>query len=166
MVFNKKFYFLVLILVFVLIIFSFFQKNNPIRKNDSQRESVSNGTSKSEVILGGKTFSVEVADTNLLRERGLSGHKPLGEYEGMLFIFQKPDRYGFWMKDMLFSLDILWLDENYKIIHIEKNLSPKTYPKVFYPEAESQYVLEISAGSCSMLGIKVGDSLVFIKNNP
>ena len=148
MIFNKKFYFSLLLLVFA-VIFIFFPRNNK----------------KNEVVLGGKTFFVEIADTNAKQVRGLSGHKPLLDNQGMLFIFQKPDKYGFWMKDMNFPIDILWIDSNYKIIHIEKSLAPKSYPKVFYPEAPVQYVLEIPAGSSSALGIKVKDSVTFVKNN-
>ena len=117
-----------------------------------------------EVFLGGKTFSMEIADTDLLREHGLSGHKPLSDRQGMIFIFNKPDLYGFWMKDMLFPLDIIWLDENFKINHIEKSVLPETYPKVFYPEEKSLYVLEVSAGSMDSLGVKVGDYVRYVKN--
>ena len=119
---------------------------------------------KMEVMLGGKTFSVEIADNNISRTRGLSGHAPLSAYGGMIFIFQKADTYGFWMKDMLFPLDIIWIDSNFKINHIESSLSPQTYPKVFYPEGKSLYVLEVSAGQANSLNLEVGDSVKFGKN--
>lgn len=108
-------------------------------------------------------FSVEVADTAYLLEKGLSGHPPLGPMEGMLFVFSSPDTYGIWMKDMLFAIDIIWIDENFKIVHIEKDVSPDTYPKVFYPTAPSKYVLEISAGQIDILKIKIGDSIKISK---
>lgn len=117
-----------------------------------------------EVIVGGKTFFVELAKTETEQNRGLSLHVPLLDNQGMLFVFQKPDLYGFWMKDMLFSLDIIWIDSNLRIIHIEKSILPDTYPKTFYPESKSLYVLEISAGQSDILNIKIGDAVKFIKN--
>lgn len=78
--------------------------------------------------------------------KGLSGKKSLGENQGMLFVFEKPDRYGFWMKEMNFPIDIIWIDENYKIIEITKNLKPDSYPKIFRPKKPAQFVLEINIG--------------------
>lgn len=114
------------------------------------------------ILINTNLFKVEVADNAYTLERGLSGHKPLKSFEGMLFIFDKPSRYGFWMKDMLFPIDIIWIDENYKVTHIEKSVSPDTYPKVFYPGAESLYVLEISAGSSDKTRLKIGDIVEII----
>ena len=117
-----------------------------------------------EVIVGGKTFFVELAKTEVEQNRGLSLHVPLLDNRGMLFVFQKPDLYGFWMKDMLFPLDIIWIDGELRIIHIEKSILPDTYPKTFYPESKSLYVLEISAGQSDILNIKTGDTVKFVKN--
>lgn len=116
-----------------------------------------------EVILGNKTFFVEVAQKRTELERGLSLHVPLLDNQGMLFVFSSEDFYKIWMKDMTFSLDILWIDSNLKINHIEKNVSPDTYPKLFFSEEKSLYVLEISAGQADLLQIKVGDKVGFVK---
>ncbi len=118
---------------------------------------------KGEVFMGGKLFSVEIADTDVTRERGLSGHKPLLDNEGMIFEFKDSKIYRFWMKDMLFPLDIIWIDENLQIVHIEHSLYPETYPKTFFPPTKSLYVLEISAGQSDLLKIKTGDRVVFEK---
>ncbi|HEY4508905.1 MAG TPA: DUF192 domain-containing protein [Candidatus Paceibacterota bacterium] len=115
------------------------------------------------VEMGGKTFSIEVARTNSERAKGLSGHLPLLDDQGMLFVFPKPDKYGFWMKDMNFSIDIIWIDANFKIVHIENSLPPETYPKVFYPETPALYVLEVSNGEVEKLSLKVGDAVKFLK---
>ncbi|OHA99929.1 MAG: hypothetical protein A3H52_02555 [Candidatus Zambryskibacteria bacterium RIFCSPLOWO2_02_FULL_39_26] len=122
-------------------------------------------TYKSEVILAGRVFEVDVVDTNYLLSKGLSGRMSLDEDQGMLFVFQKPDKYGFWMKDMLFPIDIIWFDQNFKIIHVEKSVSPQTYPKIFTPESNSLYVLEISAGQVQKLGIQIGDKTKFWKKS-
>ncbi len=95
--------------------------------------------------------------------RGLSGHKPLTPDEGMLFVFPKAGNYGFWMKDMTFPLDIIWFDQNFHVTHIEKALSPDTYPKTFYPNANSEYVLEVNAGQAATVDLKIGDTATFIK---
>src|SRR3989339_1641882 len=116
-----------------------------------------------EVIVGNNTFYVEVARTKMELERGLSLHVPLLRDQGMLFIFEKEDFYSFWMKDMLFPVDILWIDSNFKVVHAEKSVLPETYPKSFYPKSKSLYVLEISAGLTEALNIKIGDEVKFIK---
>ncbi len=114
-------------------------------------------------MLGGKSFFVEIASTNESKVKGLSFHKPLLEDEGMIFVFDTPDTYGFWMKDMTFPIDIIWIDENLRIVHIEKSLSPSTYPHIFYPESPVRYVLEITSGQSDELKIKIGDTVVFQK---
>ncbi len=118
---------------------------------------------KAKVIVKNKLYIVEVANTTYFLEKGLSGHPPLKNDEGMFFVFQKPDKYGFWMKDMLFPIDIIWIDKDFKIIHIEKSVSPGTYPKVFYPEADSLYVLEVSADEAEKLNLKAGDAIQFLQ---
>ncbi len=106
--------------------------------------------------FGGFTFDVRVSDTEKLRERGLSGLSGLPKNQAMLFVFPKPGIYGFWMKDMLFAIDILWLDRDFKIISFEKNISPETFPKVFYPERPSQYVVELATGALPESTFKSG----------
>jgi uncharacterized protein len=131
-----------------------------LSRNMQQKSAVRTGVN-STVTLGPKVFHVEVADTPALQERGLSGHAPLADNQGMIFIFDKPDNYGFWMKDMLFPLDIIWIGPDWRVTHIEKSLATSTYPQIFYPGAPSLYVLEISSGQSDMLGLKVGDAVRF-----
>ena len=114
-----------------------------------------------QIVLGEKTFTMDVADTEVTQSQGLSGRSELLENGGMIFIFQNPDKYGFWMKDMLFPIDIIWIDQNFKIIHVEKSLLPSSYPKVFTPESLALYVLEIKAGEWEKLNLKIGDRVEF-----
>jgi uncharacterized protein len=116
-----------------------------------------------EVIIRNKSFFVEIARTKIELERGLSLHIPLLNDQGMLFIFPKEELHGFWMKDMTFPIDIIWIDSNLKIVHIEKNISPDTYPKIFSPATKNLYVLEIMAGQTDFLKINVGDRVNFVK---
>jgi uncharacterized membrane protein (UPF0127 family) len=118
---------------------------------------------KSKVIVNGKAFIVDVSDTAYTKTKGLSGRDPLKTNEGMIFLFEKPEKEGFWMKDMKFSIDIIWIDENMSVIHIEKSLSPDTYPKVYYPESPAKYVLEVSSGQADALGLKLGDKIEFYR---
>ena len=120
-------------------------------------------TSESKVILNGKTFSVEVVSTKPALERGLSGHKPLLDNQGMLFVFQKPDNYGFWMKNMFFPIDIIWIGADWKVVHMEKSVSASTYPKIFFPNSPAQYVLEVNSGISDAINLKVGDTAKFVK---
>ncbi|MBA3732948.1 DUF192 domain-containing protein [Patescibacteria group bacterium] len=148
---NKEFLVLGAIMVFglALVLFFYFY---PIKKENLN------------VVLANKTFETEVADTVDLQEKGLSGHVPLLDNQGMLFVFKKADTYGFWMKDMTFPIDILWVSEGKKIVHIERSLTPDSFPKVFYPTGPSLYVFEISAGQSDLLNLKIGDSVKFINN--
>ena len=91
-------------------------------------------------------FVVDVADTQALRTKGLSGSKSLDLDRGLLFDFKEDGKYGIWMKDMNYSLDIIWLDSNMNVVHVEQSISPKTFPKVFTSSTPSRYVLEINSG--------------------
>ncbi len=108
------------------------------------------------VSIGNTTINAEIADTNTTRTLGLSGRDSLEEGNGMLFVFPTADKHGFWMKNMKFSIDIVWADEN-KIIFIEKSVSPTTFPKIFSPLQPSRFTLELPAGFCDTHNIQVGD---------
>ncbi|MDB5260671.1 MAG: hypothetical protein JWN37_902 [Candidatus Nomurabacteria bacterium] len=109
----------------------------------------------------------EVADTPASRELGLSGRAGLRENEGMLFIFDYPGKYGFWMKDMLFSLDIIWINQNGVVVHIERNVTPESYsgvaprsnPQTFVNTIDASYVLEIAAGMSDKYGVYLGSKV-------
>jgi uncharacterized membrane protein (UPF0127 family) len=145
--FSKK---LIVFFTLFCIIIAFFYFVNPKKEIKAVR-------------VGGKDFYVEVASTNLELTRGLSLHLPLTNDQGMLFIFKKDGFYGIWMKDMLFPIDILWIDSNLKVVDVKKDVLPETYPKVFYPKTKNLYVLEIPAGQVDVLKIEIGDVVKFIK---
>jgi len=98
------------------------------------------------IEIEGKTFKLEIADEPEELTQGLSGREKLAQDYGLLFVFPKPGRHGFWMKDMKFPIDIIWLNENREVIGITKNLEPSSYPQVFYPPSEIKYALEINTG--------------------
>lgn len=102
------------------------------------------------------TMTFEVVTTPVQQERGLGGRNIIPDNYGMLFVFSKPDRYGFWMKDMLAPIDIIWLSKDGHIVAIDGSVSPNTYPKAFYPPEVVPYVLETRAGYTHEHGWAVG----------
>jgi uncharacterized membrane protein (UPF0127 family) len=107
--------------------------------------------------IKGTEFKLEVAKTEAERGKGLSGKPSLGANNGMLFVFEEPGNFCFWMKGMRFPLDILWFDSHRHLVHLEKNLSPGTYPKSFCPNDSAKYVLEVNAGTSEYLKLQKGD---------
>ncbi len=91
------------------------------------------------------------------------GRTSLAPDRGMLFIFQKTSRHKFWMKNTLIPLDMIWLDQDKRIIYIEKRVPPcKTRDCPFYgPTQKSLYTLEIDSGMADRYGLKVGMILDF-----
>lgn len=106
-------------------------------------------------------IQILVADTPAQMEKGLGGRDSLPQDTGMLFTFPTEGRYGFWMKDMIFPIDIVWIGSNKKIIGISGNLSPETYPGTFYPPSNIQYVLELNAGAADKFGLVTGTAMNF-----
>ena len=118
------------------------------------------GSDVFEVILKGEKFMVEAADTPAERMQGLSGRSGLSVNEGMLFTFDKPDAHGFWMKDMKFPIDIIWISNN-EVIYVSSNLNPDSDPTIFSPPEPVSQVLEVKAGTILRLNVVEGDK-VFI----
>ena len=107
-------------------------------------------------------IKVEIADTEKERERGLSFKKNINDGEGMFFIFKEKGNYPFWMKDMNFPIDIIWIGEDLRVVYIEKNAKPESYPESFIPTADSKYVLEIVSGFSEKNNLKAGDKVEFL----
>lgn len=106
-----------------------------------------------------RCFILDVANTKPLRRQGLSGRRSLAPNRGMLFLYSISAEYGYWMKDMNFPIDIIWLDKNDQITTIASKVSPDTYPEVLYPTDSARKVIEVSAGVVDELGLKTGDTL-------
>ena len=111
------------------------------------------------VIAGRVTLTVELARTSEEQVRGLSGRPPLKPGHGMLFVYNSPRPVGIWMKDMLFSLDIIWIHTG-RIVAIEKRAPPLTSagPERVYT-ATADLVLEVPAGFTNREKVRVGDSV-------
>ncbi len=110
---------------------------------------------------------VELAVTPDERNQGLSGHPPLADNEGMLFVFENEAKWVFWMKDMLFPLDMVWIDSRCTVVDVTEN-APKPEPGQglgdlphFSPKTLAQYVLEVNAGTAQRTRISIGDQVTF-----
>ena len=114
-----------------------------------------------DVLVGGEKFSVEVASSASAHENGLSGRACIEQNTAMLFKFAQPGNYGFWMKDMLFDIDIVWLDKNKTITHVESHVKASSYLKVYYPGIDSSYVFELHGGRAIDLGLANGQQLIW-----
>ena len=112
------------------------------------------------VVINDISIKVDIADTAEKRTMGLSGRPSLAENEGVFFIFDSSYRYSFWMKEMNFPIDIIWIDENFVIADITKHAAPESFPKTFFPVLPVRYVLEVNAGWSDKNGIKVGDKVL------
>lgn len=97
------------------------------------------------VEIGDKRYRLEIAKTDDERQIGLSNRSSLCETCAMAFVFDSPGRYGFWMKDMRFPLDIVWLIGG-RAVHIERRV-PADSQAVFIPDQQADLVLELNAGS-------------------
>lgn len=102
---------------------------------------------------------LEIANDAAARTKGLSGRSCIPNDTGLLFVFDTPGIYPFWMKDMKFAIDIVWLDIDKKVVHIEKNVEPSTYPRTFSSTEPAVYVLEVKAGEPMRTGMMIGDVL-------
>lgn len=120
------------------------------------------GMDQGKVIINGKTFKVDLAQTPEQQVTGLSQTNSLRDNQGMLFVFADKRYRNFWMKDMKFPIDIIWIEDN-TIIGIEQNApvpaKDDTNPPVFRSSGEANYVLEINAGLAEKYGIKVNDQV-------
>ena len=118
--------------------------------SDSKLESVEfpRGTIKVDDV----PLEVQIADTEPRRVRGLMFQDQLPYDQGMIFVFDAPGSYSLWMLNMQFSLDMIWFDQDGKVVHIEKDVPPcKSALEIatcqsIVPDGDSVYVLEVTSG--------------------
>jgi uncharacterized membrane protein (UPF0127 family) len=116
---------------------------------------------RAKVRVNGSTFSVEVAADPPTRAQGLMHRDTLAPGGGMLFVFPDERQRPFFMKNVRFPLDILWLTDDRRVTHVEANVAPWRDAPVPQDSARSlcRYVLEISGGAAAKHGVRVGDQL-------
>lgn len=105
-----------------------------------------------------ETYVLEIADTDMLRERGLGGREAICSHCGMLFVFPRAEAHGFWMKEMRFALDIVWLHQD-EVVHIERRIDPRSV-EIFRPMVGADRVIEVRAGGAETL--QVGNHVRYV----
>lgn len=154
---EKKYKILSVALFFVVLIFPFFFSHKPALAPELNQQEFKNIKFSSGVII-----NAEIADTSVKQAKGLSGRQDLAENSGMLFVFEYPDYYSFWMKDMNFGLDFIWIKGD-----IVMEITPGVMPPdsqlldVLVSKEKFDKVLELNAGAAERFGIKAGDKVEF-----
>ena len=107
------------------------------------------------VRVSGHSFQTEFATTDETRQRGLSGLDSFDADAAMLFVFDRPEQRCFWMKDMKFNIDIIWLDASKRVVGLKQNAQPASYPES-YCHDHTQFVVEFVAGTVEKLRLEPG----------
>ena len=142
---NKKVWLIFLILLLVLVSCS---KQNSVL--------IDNGNEKIKI-------NVEIADDEIEMQQGLMFRESLEESSGMIFVFEKKGMYGFWMKNTLIPLDVIFIDDNLHITGIIYAEPCKEDPcRVYRPENQFKYVLEVNGNFTSRNNISLGNKVELI----
>lgn len=128
----------------------------------------STGGGKAQLKIGDTLINVDVADTTALRSQGLGGRQSLDPDAGMLFILPQTEQPQFWMKGMLFPIDMIWIKDN-TIVGITPNVAnpapntPDNQLQLYQPAGPVNKVLEVNAGFAQEHGFQVGDTVETIQ---
>ena len=140
---------------------------NPLAGPTATPDQSSQSISGPLVKVGDTDFLVELALTAEQQIQGLSGREVIGPGAGMLFVYEHESRYTFWMKEMRFPIDIVWIGADCKVVDVtleapppEPGQSLDQLPR-YSPDTPAQYVLEINAGESAAGGINPGDPVEF-----
>jgi uncharacterized membrane protein (UPF0127 family) len=144
--FSQRYLIPLLITIFLIFVFLFF--------NMRKMKSVN-------ILVNKIPMRVFVAEKQREQRIGLSSFSSIKENEAMLFIFKKNKNHVFWMKDMNFPIDIVWLDSNKKIIFIKEHALPSDYPDVYDPRMPSRYVFEFHDGFVRKNNLEIGSYIDF-----
>lgn len=168
----NRFFIIVILIILGYITYMFFSSN----KNNN----LTNGkdTERINITLGNKEIKAEVAKTQYQKAKGLMFRKELEKDTGMLFVFNLEAKHTFWMANTFIPLDIIWINKDKNIVHINENTPPcdnsksknialKTIQNIknsctlYTPREKALYVLEINAGEVKENNIKLGDKITF-----
>ena len=116
---------------------------------------------QTELEVRGQKISVELAVTPQEKSRGLSYWKSLPQNHGMLFVYDHKEPFGFWMREMRFPLDFIWINDK-TVVEVSKNVQirdAKGEWTTLGPKEAVDKILEVNAGTVDRLGIQVGDTI-------
>lgn len=153
-----------LLFFLLLVAFCIWKYSTILKLTDKSKNTVYNQPTQT-LSINSKIINIELAETSLEKAQGLSGRESLPENSGMLFTWKEKAKPGFWMIDMKFPIDIIWISDN-KIVGIAKNALPEPGKsplqlKHYYPPEPINYVLEVNGWFCDKNNIKVGDMVTF-----
>lgn len=116
------------------------------------------------LYIGSEKFTVEIADTVEKQMRGMMFRKNVPDDFGMLFIYNMEDYHGFWMKNCLVHLDIIYLNKEKQVVDMHINVPPcKEEPcKTYFSRIPARYVLELRGNRSKEINLKIGDSIFFM----
>lgn len=145
----------------ILLVPLFFMVGVVVFVQAQQRVSTRCELNRGVVMVGSLRYSVTLAVTPSAWEQGLSGHALLPADEGMLFLFPSSSIRSFWMKDMNFPLDIVWIDKDWRVVGVVHHATPASYPETFASPSPVVRVLEISSIGDGPSPIHTGDVMTF-----
>ena len=144
--------------------FTQLQTQRLYQKQDAKALSVADDIQTARARIGGTALDIEIADTDAERAQGLSEREALAESAGMFFVFETPGFYNFWMPNMRFPIDIIWIDEHFRVIGFAENvppLDPGRDAVLYSPPAPIKYALEVVAGFSARHNIAAGQQVDF-----
>lgn len=149
-------------LIVLIVALLFVNRANNVFVRDLAPQAVSS----TQVKINSLQITAEVAKTPQTRAKGLSQKESLPPNAGMLFVFEKTGEYGFWMKDVKFPLDLIWIDEDKQIADITNNALPEPEVpdqllRIYKSAVPIRYVLEVFGGTARFHNLKVGDPVEF-----
>lgn len=162
----KKFWIQIGMLI-TIILGSFYLFQNPTLYE--QFLPSSQALKQQQLKINNTLVNIEVADSATQRSRGLSNRENLATNSGMLFVYPEVKEYRFWMKDMKFALDMIFINHA-QVVDIIKNVPPPLPGQkeqdlsIYQPQIPVNMVLEVNAGFTDQNQIKVGDEIFLIKN--
>lgn len=166
----KPYLYPVLVVFIITLIFSVLIFYNQIFYNQTvsseivpeQKPNLINTTAK----IGEDSYELYIVNSSEDMQKGLARFDRIEKNQGMLFIFDEPGRYTFFMKDMKFDIDIIFLDEMGKVINIFQNVKKESYRgpfdyEAYKPYEPAKFVVELVAGEVNQNKLKVGDRINF-----
>lgn len=142
------------VLILAAGVFAFGRQNQPVCETNPELQ-------QTKIKTGDTELKTEVAASPGEKQQGLSDRACLGQDSAMLFNYDTPGDYCFWMKDMNFAIDMIWLDQDKKVVYIKDKVTPDTYPNVFCSDEPAQYIVETSSGLAAESGWTDGTKFDF-----